>query len=39
MHAGWKKFFAETCQRRRFASAEHVWRNGKIELVDQALFQ
>ena len=34
MHAGGKKFLAQTCQRRRVASAEHVGRDCKIELID-----
>ena len=38
MHAPGKKVLAETCQRRRVASAEHVWRNRKVELIDQVLF-
>ena len=39
MHAGGKKFLAQTCQRRRLASAEHVRRDCKIELIDEAVFQ
>ena len=39
MHAGRKKFLAQPRQRRRAASAEHVRRDCKIELIDQTLFQ
>lgn len=33
-HAVGQKFLAQTCQRRRLASAEHVRRDCKIELID-----
>ena len=39
MHARAKKFLAQTCQRRRLASAEHIRRDCQIELIDEALFQ
>src|SRR4029077_20023027 len=39
MHTGGQKLLAETCQRRRFRSAEHVWRDREVELIDQTLFQ
>ena len=39
MHAGGKKFLAQTCQRRRTASAKHVRRDCDLELIDQILFQ
>ena len=39
MDAGWQKFLAQTGQRRRFCSAEHVRRNREIELIDEAVFQ
>jgi len=34
-----QEFLAQTCQRRRFGSAEHVGRNREIELIDQAPLQ
>ena len=34
-----KEFLSQTCQRRRFGSAEHVGRNREIELIDQVAFQ
>ena len=39
MHAGGQEFFAQTCQCRRFRSAEHVRREREIELIDQTPFQ
>jgi len=39
MHAGGKKFLVQTCKSRRLSSPEHVWRYGKIELIDESLFQ
>src|SRR6266487_2860960 len=39
MHAGGQKLLAETCQRRRFRAAKHVWRDREVELIDQTLFQ
>jgi hypothetical protein len=32
--AGRQEFLAQTCQRRRVGSAEHVGRNREIELID-----
>lgn len=39
MHTGGQEFLAQTCQRRRFRSAEHVRREREIELIDQTPFQ
>ena len=36
MHTCWQEFLAEPRQRRGFASAEHVWRDRQIELIDEA---
>lgn len=39
MDTTWQKCLAEAGQRGRFCSAEQVRRDGKIELVDEPLFQ
>jgi hypothetical protein len=39
MYAGRQKFLAQPGQGRRLRSAEHVWSNGEIELIDQTEFQ
>lgn len=38
-HAVGQEFLAQTCQRWRFGSAEHVRREREIELIDQTPFQ